>query len=115
MMTAKVVFVAALSFWVVATGCSRKVRAETRTISASSDASGNHPGSAQVDGPVMVTCVSATGDGGGLPPACIIDGPGGSGVVKIGDQVTVGAAGKVVLTCQGQGTLSCTARIEEQK
>ena len=115
MMASKIIFVVGLSFLAVSTGCSRKVRAETRTISANSDASGNHPGTAQVDGPVMVTCVSATADGGGLPPACIIDGPGGSGVVKIGDKVAVAAAGKVTLTCQGQGTLTCTARIEDQR
>ena len=46
-------------------------------------------------------------------PACIIDAPGAGGVVKIGDKVTVAAAGKVALTCPGQGALMCTARIEE--
>ena len=90
-MTSKIILVVAVSFLLVSTGCSRKVRAEGRTVSASSDSSdssdssGNHPGTAEVNGPVMVTCVSATGDSGDLPP-CIIDGPGGSGVVKVGDK-----------------------------
>jgi hypothetical protein len=49
-----------------------------------------------------VTCVSAIGDTGGPRPACVVDAPG-EGVVKIGDKVTVAAAGKMALTCQGQG------------
>src|SRR6202035_4019792 len=95
--------------------CNHKVRAESRKISASSDAAGSHPGSADVSGPVAVTCVSATDDTGTVtPPACIIDAPGTGGVVKIGDKVAVTGAGRVVLTCQGRGRLACTARIEEE-
>ena len=100
-MMSKIICVAAVSLWVLA-GCSHKARAEAQTITASSDASGNHPGTADVPGPMTVTCVSAIGDTGGPRPACVVDAPGG-GVVKIGDKVTVAAASKVALTCQGQG------------
>ena len=113
-MTLKVISTIALGSLAVLSACNHKVRAESRTISASSNASGSHTGSADIAGPVMVTCVSATDDTGTVtPPACVIDAPGTSGVVKIGDKVAATAAGNVVLTCQGKGTLTCTARIEE--
>lgn len=110
----KSIFIVAISSLAVLSACNRKVRAESRVISASSDSSGSHPGSADVSGPATVTCVSATDDTGTVtPPACIIAAPGTSGIVKIGDKVTVAGAGSVALTCQGKGTLACTARIEE--
>lgn len=113
-MTLKVISIIALGSLAVLSGCNHKVRAESRTISASSNASGSHNGSADVAGPVMVTCVSATDDTGtATPPACVIDAPGTHGVVKIGDKVAVAGAGKVLLSCQGKGTLDCTAQIEE--
>ena len=112
--TSKLISIVVLSSFVVLSGCNHKTRAASRTISASTDASGSHPGSADIPGPVMVTCVSATDDTGtATPPACVISAPGTSGVVKIGDKVAATAAGNVVLTCQGKGTLACTAQIEE--
>jgi len=112
--TSKLISIVVLSSLVVLSGCNHKTRAASRTISASTDASGSHPGSADIPGPVMVTCVSATDDTGTVtPPACVISAPGTSGVVKIGDKVAATAAGNVVLTCQGKGTLACTAQIEE--
>jgi len=110
----KFISIVALSSIAVLSGCNHQARASSRTISAKSDASGNHPASTKINGPVMVTCVSATDDTGtATPPACVIDAPGASGVVKIGDKVALSAAGNVVLTCQGKGTLTCTAKIEE--
>ena len=112
--TSKLISIVVLSSLVVLSGCNHKTRAASRTISASTDASGSHPGSADIPGPVMVTCVSATDDTGTVtPPACVINAPGTSGVVKIGDKVAATAAGNIVLTCQGKGTLACTAQIEE--
>ena len=114
MMTSKVISIVAISCLVVLSACDHKVREASRTISASADSTGSHPGDADVPGPVAVTCVSATDDTGiATPPACIIDAPGTNGVVKIGDKVTVTGSGKVLLSCQGKGTLACTARIEE--
>jgi hypothetical protein len=108
-----VAFIVVISSLRVLSGCNRNTRPALRNIFASSDASGNHSGTADVTGPVTVTCVSAMDDTGtATSPACVIDAPGTNGVVKIGDKVAVTAAGKVVLSCQGKGTLACTARIE---
>jgi hypothetical protein len=112
--TPKFISIGALVSLAVLFGCNQRTRASSRNISASSDASGSHPSSAKITGPVMVTCVSAIDDTGtATPPACVVDAPGASGVVKIGDKVAVTGAGNVVLTCQGKGTLTCTAKIEE--
>jgi len=112
--TSKFISIVVLSSLAILYGCNHQARASSRTISASSDASGSHTGSAKITGPVIVTCVSATDDTGtATPPACVVDAPGAGGVVKIGDKVTATGAGNVVLTCQGKGTLACTAKIEE--
>jgi hypothetical protein len=112
--TSKFISIVVLSSLAILYGCNHQARASSRTISASSDASGSHAGSAKITGPVIVTCVSATDDTGtATPPACVVDAPGAGGAVKIGDKVTATGAGNVVLTCQGKGTLACTAKIEE--
>jgi hypothetical protein len=110
--TSKVIFVLLLSSLSVLSGCSHKP--QSKTISATSDASGNHAGTADISGPATVTCVSATDDTGTVtPPTCVIAAPGTNGVVKIGEKIVVASAGTVALNCQGKGTLTCTARIEE--
>jgi len=112
--TSKFISIVVLSSLAILYGCNHQARASSRTISASSDASGSHAGSTKITGPVIVTCISATDDTGtATPPACVVDAPGAGGVVKIGDKVTATGAGNVVLTCQGKGTLACTAKIEE--
>jgi hypothetical protein len=94
--------------------CQHKTHADTKTLSASSDSKGDHPSKAAVNGPVEVTCVTATDDSGtATPPACVIAGPGTDGAVEIGHKVAITGAGNVVLTCRGKGALTCTARIEE--
>jgi len=94
--------------------CNHKAHVDSKTISASSDSKGSHSASAVVNGPVEVTCVSATDDSGKpTPPACIIDGPGADGAVDIGHKVAIVSAGNIVLTCRGSGNLACTARIDE--
>src|ERR1700680_2659358 len=67
-MTQKITLIIALGSLAVLSACNRKVRTESRTISASSDASGSHVGIADVPGPVTVTCVSATDDTGSATP-----------------------------------------------
>ena len=112
--TSKLISIVVLSSLLALSGCNHKTRAASRTISASTDATGSHAGSTEITGPVSITCVSATDDTGTVtPPACVINAPGTSGVVKIGDKVAVTSAGNIVLTCQGKGTLACTAQIEE--
>lgn len=110
--TSKVFFTAAVTCLVLA-GCS-KIRGGTRTISASSDGAGTHAGSVAVSGPVHVTCVTAVADNGSaVPPTCVVTAPGTDGAVEIGKTVATNGAGTIVLTCKGDGTLNCTARIEE--
>ena len=90
-------------------------RAAAQTISASSDQTGQHPGTAAIAGPARVTCVSATSD---IPnpqprPSCNITAPGFGGDVKVGSTIGASGAGTVTLTCNGQGNrLACTARIQ---
>lgn len=104
----------AIASLAILSGCTHKVSAAPKTISASSDSSGSHPGNAMVGGPAEVTCISATDESGGAPPpTCIIAGPGTDAVVDIGNKVAIRAAGNVVLTCKGKGALACTAQIEE--
>ena len=109
----KALSVVAITCMTFVAACGHKAK-QSKTVSASADSKGSHPANATVDGPVEVTCVTATDDSGNVaPPACVIDAPGTSGVVDIGHKVTVAGAGNVVLTCKGSGTLNCTARIED--
>jgi hypothetical protein len=110
----KIFSVVAVGSLALLLGCNHKRQAASKTVSASVDTNGSHPTTAAVDGPVEVTCVSATDDSGNpTPPACVVTGPGTDGVVDIGHKVTIAGAGNVVLTCRGKGTLACTARIDE--
>ena len=114
MLISKACSLLAISSMVLFFGCSHKARADAKTISASSDSHGTHPANSVVQGPVEITCVSATDDSGNpTPPACIIDGPGAAGVVDVGHKVAITGAGGVTLTCKGSGALACTARIDE--
>ena len=63
---------------------------------------------------VEITCASATGDNGSAdPPACVIAARGTKGAVAIGKTVGSTGAFTVILTCNGQEALACTARIDE--
>jgi hypothetical protein len=109
----KVLSVVALTCMTLVVACNHKAK-QSKIIAASADSKGTHPANATVNGPVAVTCVSATDDSGNAtPPACVIEAPGTSGVVDVGHKVEIAGTGDVVLTCKGSGTLNCTARIEE--
>jgi hypothetical protein len=90
--------------------------AGSKSISASGDPNGSqHPGTAAIKGPATITCTSASQSvsSGGQRPSCFITAPGAGGVVDIGKQVGSSGAGTVTLTCNGQGALRCSARIDE--
>jgi hypothetical protein len=90
-------------------------KAPAQTISASSDQTGQHPGTAAIAGPARVTCASASSDIPNPQPraSCNITAPGFSGDVKVGSTIGASGAGTVTLTCNGQGNrLACTARIQ---
>jgi hypothetical protein len=90
-------------------------RVAVQTISASNDATGQHPGLAAIAGPAKITCLTAASD---IPnpqprPSCNINTPGFFGDVAVGNSVGASGAGTVTLTCNGQGNrLTCTARVQ---
>lgn len=111
----KAICAVAIISLVIFSACNHKVSAAPKTIAASSDAGGSHPGNTTVDGPAEVTCVTATDESQGAPPppTCVVTGPGTNALVDIGNRVAISAAGNVVLTCKGKGALACTAEIDQ--
>jgi hypothetical protein len=114
-MMSKILSAMAISSMALLLACNHSTHVASKNLSASSDSKDKHPASTAVDGPVEVTCVSATDDSGNpaAPPACIVSGPGTDAVVDIGHKVAIAGAGNVTLSCQGKGALSCTARIDQ--
>jgi hypothetical protein len=110
----KLFSILAISALMLLVGCNHKTEASSKNMKATTDSGGSHAATAAVTGPVEVTCVSATDDSGSAtPPACVVSGPGTDAVVDIGHKVAIAGAGNVQLTCQGKGTLTCDARIDE--
>ena len=99
------------------TGLPQVALARTRTIHATQTGNCNrHPATVAVDGPVTVTCLNSSQSihkQGGPPAACYITGPGVEQLVPKDGNVAINAAGTVTLTCHGDGSLSCSARIDE--
>lgn len=95
---------------------STSVAGRTQTISARSDRTGQHPGTAAVGSPATITCVSAGSD---IPnpqprPSCFIIAPGFSGDVQVNSRIGSSGPGTVTLNCNGQGNiLTCSASIQE--
>jgi len=88
----------------------------TRSISATFDKTGQHPGTAPVKGPATVTCTNATSNvpRPQPPPSCFIVAPGYSGQLDKGKSAGTSGAGTVVLNCNGQGDfLTCSASVQE--
>ena len=88
--------------------------AAAQVMTSTTEANGNqHPGSAAIRGPASVTCASAVGSNPRqYPPSCNISAPGYYGVVNIGQTIGTSGAGTVMLTCNGQAPLRCTARVQ---
>jgi len=93
------------------------VQARTRTVHATQTATCNrHPAKVAVQGPASVTCVNPTQSlqkPGNPPASCYVTGPGVAQQVPNGGNVEISGAGTVILSCQGSGSLSCSARIED--
>jgi|HubBroStandDraft_6_1064221.scaffolds.fasta_scaffold98601_2 hypothetical protein len=92
------------------------LKAASRTISATGDAQGQHAGTAATRGPAAITCTGASQSvsAADIPKAsCYIVAPGISTLVNVGQQVGSTGAGTVALTCNGQGILRCTAKIDD--
>jgi hypothetical protein len=101
----------------IAVGTATIASAASRVINASTDMNGNqHPGTTAVRGPARVTCLTATQSSAhpGDPPAtCYVQGPGVASQVQKGANVGTSGAGTVTLTCNGQGRLTCSARVDD--
>ena len=106
---------AAICLFVLA-GWGEDKKAETKSvqiIKATFDSTGQHPGTAAIQGPAKVTCLSATGAGG----TCYIEAPGYSGQVSPNppnNPIGTSGAGTVTLNCNGTGNnLACSAKVEQ--
>jgi hypothetical protein len=90
---------------------------EAHFISASSDANGNRPGTASIQGLTTITCLSAMQSASikrdAPRPTCFLEGPGLGSQVQVGVSVSTSGKGTVTLTCKGQGRLSCSAQIND--
>ena len=99
------------------TGLPQVVQARTRTIHATQTGNCNrHPATVAVQGPASVTCLNPTQSlqkPGNPPASCYVTGPGVAQQVPNGGGVEVSGAGKVTLSCNGSGSLTCSARIED--
>lgn len=83
-------------------------------ISARTDGTGQHPGTAAVSGATTITCTSATSDipNPQPPPSCFIVAPGFSGNLNRGQSAGTSGAGTVTLNCNGQGNiLTCSTSL----
>lgn len=91
----------------------RAPRAKVRALQATTDKTGEHPATAEIDGPATITCINAASETPNSQPvpSCNITAPGFKGIVKKGGTVNATGAGTVTLTCSGQGYLRCDARI----
>jgi len=99
------------------TGLPQIVQARTRTIHANQTSNCNkHPATVTVLGPATVTCLNPTQslEKPGHPPAsCYVTGPGVAQQVAKDGNVEINEAGTITLSCQGSGSLTCSARIED--
>lgn len=84
--------------------------ASSRVISASTDSNGNqHNSSAAIGGPATLTCIS----GGGQNVSCFVTAPGvAQQLYPPKGQAGTSGAGTVNLSCNGNGALRCSLRID---
>lgn len=98
-------------------GLPQVAQARSRTIHATQTANCNrHPATVAVEGPATITCLNPSQSihrQGSPPAACYITGPGVEQVVPKDGNIAINGAGKVTLTCHGDGSLTCSARIDD--
>lgn len=90
-------------------------RTSGQTISARTDKTGQHPGTAAIKGPATIKCTSATSNipRPQPPPSCYVTAPGYSGQLNKGQSAGASGAGTVTLICNGQGDiLTCSASVQ---
>jgi hypothetical protein len=89
-------------------------RAKVHSLQATADASGVHPDKFDITGPVTFTCLNAVSEtpNSRPEPSCHITAPGFNKTLKKGESGNTANAGTVTLTCNGQGNLRCSARVD---
>jgi hypothetical protein len=89
-------------------------RAKVHSLQATADPSGAHPDKFDVTGPVSFTCLNAVSEtpNSRPEPSCHITAPGFNKTLKKGESGNTTDAGTVTLTCNGQGNLRCSARVD---
>jgi hypothetical protein len=89
-------------------------RAKVHSLQATADASGVYPDKFDITGPVTFTCLNAVSEtpNSRPEPSCHITAPGFNKTLKKGESGNATGAGTVTLTCNGQGNLRCSARVD---
>jgi hypothetical protein len=92
----------------------RAPRGKVQALQATSDKAGVHPATANITGPVTITCVNAASETPNSRPApsCHVVAPGFKGNLDRGKTINVTGPGAVTLTCNGQGYMRCDARVD---
>jgi hypothetical protein len=93
----------------------KNATAKSQVISARTDQTGQHPGTAAISGPAKITCTSANSNTQNPQPkpSCFVQAPGFTGNLNVSQSAGASGAGTVILNCNGQGdVLTCSARID---
>jgi hypothetical protein len=87
--------------------------AKVTSLQATRDSGVQHPATAEIAGPVPITCLSIFSETPNPQAAmsCHITAPGFTGNLNKGEKANATGAGTVTLTCNGPGNLRCSARI----
>jgi hypothetical protein len=92
-----------------------KVKKAGRLVNSTTDANGNqHPGVSSIRPNGTITCTQATQSvNQGQTPACFVVTNSGASTLTKGQNMGTGNGGTMTLTCNGQGRLTCQARIDD--
>ena len=95
------------------TNAQRTRAAKVTSLQATRDGGVQHPATADIAGPVPITCLSIFSETPNTQAAmsCHIAAPGFTGNLNKGEKANATGAGTVTLTCNGPGNLRCSARI----
>lgn len=87
--------------------------AQVHSLQATFDDGGVHPATTDIPGPAPITCLNAVSENPNSRPvpSCHIVAPGFRGNLDKGKSANATGAGTVTLTCNGQGFLRCSARV----
>jgi hypothetical protein len=104
---------AAIFSLTVQANAQRARAAKVTSLQATRDGGVQHPATAEIAGPVPITCLSIFSETPNTQAtmSCHITAPGFTGNLNKGEIANATGAGTVTLTCNGPGNLRCSARI----